>query len=475
MARTVSTAQTERVLQQALHHHRAGHLREASRLYRRVLAQDPGEPTALQNLGLIAIERGRHPFAVELIRKALARRPNDPGIHYNLGLALQKSGKIVDVLASYDRAIALRADFAEALYNRANALFEAGRPSAAIADYRRVIELRPGFPAGHANLASTLAAGGRAEDAEAAYRDALALTPDAPELHNGLGTVLADLGRLDAARAAYRRAIALAPSQIDAWFNQHATLYGHPEAAAECLEAALRIDPAHALSRFFLAVLHDRRGDQAASAAHFAALPADCDFARFGCESWDYVKRAGGIAIPLFGETAEGLRLGLAAARVDGLVLEFGVRYGTTIRQIAAVAGQEVHGFDTFTGLPEDWHEHPAGTYSTEGEMPPVPANVQLHRGLFDETLPVFLDAHPGSVRFANIDCDLYSATKTVLTSLAPRVVPGTVLVFDEYLFTPHWRGDEFKAFQEAVTAFDWRYDYLAFSLLSKQAVVVIR
>jgi hypothetical protein len=150
------------------------------------------------------------------------------------------------------------------------------------------------------------------------------------------------------------------------------------------------------------------------------------------------------------------------------------VRWGTTIRQIAARAGQEVHGFDTFTGLPEDWHDHPAGTYSTAGRLPPVPANVRLHQGLFTDTLPPFLEAYPGPVRFANIDCDLYSATATVLTLLSPRIVPGTVLAFDEYLFTAHWREDEFKAFQEAVAVCGWRYEYLAFSLLSKQAVVRI-
>jgi len=51
-----------------------------------------------------------------------------------------------------------------------------------------------------------------------------------------------------------------------------------------------------------------------------------------------------------------------------------------------------------------------------------------------------------------------------VSIALAPRVVPGTVLVFDE-----------FKAFHAAVTAFGWRYDRLAFSLVSKQAVVILR
>jgi tetratricopeptide (TPR) repeat protein len=466
---------TDRALQRALRHHHARRLREAAALYRLALADDPYEPIALQNLGLIALENQRYRYAAELIAKATVRSPNDAGVHYNLGLALQQLGRLEAAAASYAEAFRLRPDFAEARYNRANALKELGRLPEASADYRRAIAVRPDFVPAYGNLATCLAEMGRADDAAAAYTAALARAPHEAELHNNLGTVLADLGRLDEAEAAYRQALTLAPERADAWFNLHGVFYDDEgERAAECLEQVLRIAPDNALSRFLLGVLRERQGRDADAAAHFTALPARHELLVYGRDSWDYVRSAGKGA-RLFGETAEGLALGLAAARDDGLVLEFGVRYGTTIRQIAARAGQDVHGFDTFTGLPEDWHERVAGTYSVGGELPPVPANVHLHPGLFEDTLPRFLEEHPDPVRFVNIDCDLYSATKTVLTALAPRIVGGTVIVFDEYLFTPHWRDDEFKAFQEAVAAYGWRYDYLAFSLLSKQAVIRIR
>ncbi len=37
-----------------------------------------------------------------------------------------------------------------------------------------------------------------------------------------------------------------------------------------------------------------------------------------------------------------------------GLVLEFGVKHGNSINRIAALTGREVHGFDSFEGLPDD-------------------------------------------------------------------------------------------------------------------------
>ena len=70
------------------------------------------------------------------------------------------------------------------------------------------------------------------------------------------------------------------------------------------------------------------------------------------------------------------------------------------------------------------------------------------------------------------VDCDLYSSTKTVLDALAERMVPGTVLVFDEYLGNERWRDDEFRAWQEAAAQRGWRYEYLCYSLYTKQAAV---
>jgi tetratricopeptide (TPR) repeat protein len=159
-----------------------------------------------------------------------------------------------------------------------------------------------------------------------------------------------------------------------------------------------------------------------------------------------------------------------------GLVLEFGVYHGKTIRMIAShFPNEQVHGFDTFSGIPEDWHYTPSGSYSTHGSLPVAPDTVQYHVGLFSDTLPGFLETHPGvPIRFMNIDCDLYSSTRDVLDSVFDRVVPGTVIVFDEYVMNPHWKEDEYRAFQEAAEKYGWKYEYIGISLVSQQAVVRI-
>jgi hypothetical protein len=164
------------------------------------------------------------------------------------------------------------------------------------------------------------------------------------------------------------------------------------------------------------------------------------------------------------------------AATVDGLVLEFGVFHGRSIRRLRPGADGCVHGFDSFEGLPEDWTARDAaGGLSTGGRLPAVPAHVALHRGWFEHTLPPFLAANPGAVRLAHIDCDLYASTTTVLEALAPRLVPGSVLVFDDFLAYPGWEGHEFRAWQEFVRSRGIAHQFIAFSLIGREAALVLR
>ena len=113
-------------------------------------------------------------------------------------------------------------------------------------------------------------------------------------------------------------------------------------------------------------------------------------------------------------------------------------------------------------------------TDSAGGMLPPAPANVRFEVGTFAESLPGFLERTSGPVRFMNIDCDLYSSTKSIFDALHERVVVGTVIVFDEYIMTSRWKEDEYKAFQEVVAARGWGYEYLGISLVSGQAAVRI-
>lgn len=64
--------------------------------------------------------------------------------------------------------------------------------------------------------------------------------------------------------------------------------------------------------------------------------------------------------------------------------------------------------------------------------------NVEVVPGYFDVTLPEVVEGR--SFCFVHLDCDLYASYKTCLELLYPRVVPGGILLFDEYR-SPAWPG----------------------------------
>lgn len=160
------------------------------------------------------------------------------------------------------------------------------------------------------------------------------------------------------------------------------------------------------------------------------------------------------------------LEFALVQCGPEGLLLEFGVYKGDSLALIAKRSNTAVHGFDSFEGLPEDWTGHQRkGRFSLSGQVPDIGLNnVVLHKGPFHETLPRFLASHAGPVRFLHVDCDLYSSTLTVLENLVPHLIPGSVLVFDEYLNYPDWDRHEFRAFQEIVASTKLAYEYLAYA-----------
>ena len=141
----------------------------------------------------------------------------------------------------------------------------------------------------------------------------------------------------------------------------------------------------------------------------------------------------------------------------DKLWMEFGVYNGSTISYISRFTNGTVYGFDTFTGLPEKWREgFDPGAFDLQGNMPTVPENVVLVKGLFQDTLVDFMNRQPSDTKigFIHIDCDLYSATKYVLDTLHPYMDDTCVIVFDELVnYDTYETNGEYVAFYEYVTA----------------------
>jgi predicted O-methyltransferase YrrM len=161
---------------------------------------------------------------------------------------------------------------------------------------------------------------------------------------------------------------------------------------------------------------------------------------------------------------------------VPGLICEFGVFRGASINYIAEhLPDQEIYGFDSFDGLPEDWRAEVKTGHFKVQQLPEVKSNVRLVKGWFDKTVPVFLEKHPEPAAYLHIDSDLYSSAKTILDLFASRIRPGTVIIFDEYFNYPGWKQGEYRAFEEFIAAHGTRFEYVAYAANDEQVAVVIQ
>jgi predicted O-methyltransferase YrrM len=179
------------------------------------------------------------------------------------------------------------------------------------------------------------------------------------------------------------------------------------------------------------------------------------------------------IKTPAFASDLDLLSAAVQVSNPNGLFLEFGVASGRTISHIARSRSGPVYGFDSFEGLPEDWRSgFSKGAFA--GNLPPVPENVGLIKGWFNETLPAFLAANEGDVAFLHVDCDLYSSTKCIFDLLARRIKSGTVIVFDEFWNYPSWQQHEIKAFDEFKAEYRMQAHPIGFVPSHQQVAFVI-
>jgi len=142
--------------------------------------------------------------------------------------------------------------------------------------------------------------------------------------------------------------------------------------------------------------------------------------------------------------------------------LEFGVADGISFKWWVNKnnnSDSKFVGFDTFTGLPEDFGVMKKKDYDTKGILPDIDdSRVDLRAGLFQHSLPKFLKDFDFSRRTVlHMDADLYSSTLYVLTVLAFKLKKDDIIIFDEFGVPTH----EFRAFRDFFNSYMIKYEVL--------------
>ena len=482
--------------------HKADSSALAIQSFKKVLEVRPNDVTNLVNFGIALAKQDNLVESTDAFNKAIAIRPDYTEAHYNLGIVLTHLGRLDEAEASYKQTIALRPDYAEAYYSFGNTLQKLGRLEEAEASYREAISLKSELAEAHNNLGITLKKLRRLDEAEVSYEQAIALKPafaeahhnlgnahnemgklekarvsyeqsvafkpDYAEAHNNLGNTLQGLGRLDKAELSYKRAITLQPDFVEAFWNLHG-IQRDIQGAEYWIDQCLMADSTYLEAKFIKSALRFYQGDRTdyenlmqselkqhpymrsiSWAFNLPNLPA------LHFNKWyffDAIVKKSKISRPFY---------------------EFGVWRASSFKYLIKIF-KKGYGFDTFTGLPEDWdvgsHVERKGTYTSDRNVPNV-AGGEFIAGKFEDTLPLFFAKRRPLASVINFDADLYSSTICALNLSKSVIDKDTILIFDEFIINENWEQDEFKALNEFCSIHHYSYEVIAISFFSKQVAV---
>jgi O-methyltransferase len=127
-----------------------------------------------------------------------------------------------------------------------------------------------------------------------------------------------------------------------------------------------------------------------------------------------------------------------ARAAPPGDFVEVGVYQGGSAAYLAEAAresGRRLFLFDTFAGIPhanpEQGDAHKVGDFcdtSPDAVRAAIPEAI-IRVGVFPDTLTDDV----GPIALAHIDCDQFQSVRDCCIELAPRMVAGGVMIFDDY------------------------------------------
>ena len=449
----------------AIQYHQKNNLNEAKKIYLQILKINPNHVNAHNNLGAAYKQLGEIEKAKSCFEKVIQLNPNDVDGHNNLGLLLFELKEIQKAKSFFEKTIQLNPNYVEAHNNLGTIFNELKEFQKAKDCYERAIQLNPNYAMALYNLGVIFNQFGLSQKAVGYFEKAIEINPNYAAAYNGLGIIFKELGNnVKKAKNCFEKAIKINPNYADIYWNLH-SLVSNIDEAIEILKKLIHIDNNHFNAKSMLACLEYFKGNH----KNFNNLINSND---------SYIRSFKWVfSLPklpkLFFNKKDFFDGVTAISDKSRPFYEFGVWNGVSFKYLINTFGRGF-GFDTFTGIPEKWHDNPAGTYSSFGSIPQISGG-EFIVGKFEDTLPKFFSKKRSVASLINFDADLYSSTICALNNTKDIIDEDTILVFDEFLMNDRWEEDEYKALEEFCNNFNFSYDVLAVSFYTKQIGVKLK
>ena len=334
--------------------------------------------------------------------------------------------------------------------------------------YNETLKTNPNHVDAYYNLGNVFQKLGKNQKAKSSYEKAIEINPSYAKIHDKLGIVLEKLGELQKAKSCTEKAIEIDPNHVDAYWNLHSFASDIDEALT-ILKKLYEIDNKYIKAKIMISALQGFKGNF----NEFDALIASSE------SSHPYVRSIKWIfSLPklpkIFFNRWNFYDAVIALTENSRPFYEFGVWYGISFQYLINNF-KKGFGFDTFTGIPESWHDsQPKGAYSTFGSVPKIEGG-EFIVGKFEDTLPKFFSKKRPLASLINFDADLYSSTACALNYSNKVIDEKSILIFDELIMHKNWEKDEYKALNEFCDNLGISYDVLAVSFFTGQVAVKLK
>ena len=194
---------------------REGALDKAESVWRGILARNPNNVEALNNMGLVAGRKKQYPEAAEFFERSIKLRPDEADPHLNLGTTYRLMGMPGPAELQLRAALALSPLNTRARNKLGQLLLEEGREYEAEEQFRASVRVEPNALA-HDYLGAINMRRGAMEEAERDFRAALSLDESDSDAHCGLGYLYKAEGRKAEALSQYQAGLVKDPTNPQA-------------------------------------------------------------------------------------------------------------------------------------------------------------------------------------------------------------------------------------------------------------------
>jgi len=308
---------------------------------------------------------------------------------------------------------------------------------------------------------------GELQKAKSCIEKAIELSPNFAAAHNNLGLVFEELGEVQKAKSCIEKAIEINPNYSIAYWNLH-SFSSNIDEALTILRKLYKIDNKFITAKIMISALQGFKGNF----NEFDALVDSSDSNHPYTRSLKWI-----FSLPklpkIFFDRWDFFNFATELSDKSRPFYEFGVWNGTSFKHLIKTF-KKGFGFDTFTGIPEEWHNNKVGTYSAFGKIPKLKGG-KFIVGKFEDTLPKFFSKKRPLASLINFDADLYSSTLCALNYSNKVIDEKTILLFDEFLTNNTWEQDEYKALNEFCDSLDISYNVLAVSFFTNQVAIKLK